>query len=253
MSQPLVSVVTGSIGRPSLTKCIESVANQTYKNIQHLVFCDGPDHASNFHGIVNRLIDSNSIKFEHRLDIIDLPYAIGNNRWNAHRQLGAGTYIADGDYVIYLDDDNTLDPDHIQQCMDVIQAGAQWSYTLRKIVNVNGDFLCNDDCESLGKWPSVLDPQDFFIDVNCYCLPKLLAIQITPIWYRKFREPGQPEVDRVLCHALRQIAPNFECTYKYSVNYAVASNSDLSVKPDFFQYGNDEMEKRYQGMLPWKK
>jgi len=28
-----------------------------------------------------------------------LPYSIGKDRWNGHRIYGAGTYIADGDYL----------------------------------------------------------------------------------------------------------------------------------------------------------
>ena len=45
---------------------------------------------------------------------------------------------------------------------------------MRNIVDGEHRFLCRDDCESLGKWPSVLHPEDLFIDVNCYFLPKLL-------------------------------------------------------------------------------
>ena|ERR1017187_1018002 len=246
----LVTVITGSMGRPSLTKVIESVANQTYPNVQHLVFCDGPDRYTDFMKAVNEADIESSL----RLDIIHLPYAVGKNRWNSHRMFGAGIYLADEpDYIIFLDDDNTIEPEHIQQCVDVIKKGNIWSYSLRKIVDVNGKFLCYDDCESLGKWASVLHPQDLFIDMNTYCIPKLLAVQVSPVLYRKFREPGAPEIDRVLSHTLRQIAPNYDCTYRYSVNYAVASNSELSVKPEFFEKGNRDMLERYKGELPWKK
>ena len=80
----------------------------------------------------------------------------------------------------------------------------------------------------------------------------MLAVAISPIWYRKFREPGQPEIDRVICHALRQIAPKFDSTYQYSVNYTVG-NTGLSVQKEFFEKGNAEMLKRFNGDLPWVK
>ena len=39
--KPLVTVVTPTTGAPYLRQAIESVKNQTYDNIQHLVFIDG--------------------------------------------------------------------------------------------------------------------------------------------------------------------------------------------------------------------
>ncbi len=244
-----VTIVTATTGRPELKQCIESVAKQTHQDIQHLIFVDGLGASLRLKSLTDAYAPS-SIDF---VDFIHLPYQVGNNRWNAHRMYGAAAYFAEGDFIIFLDDDNTLDPTHVKDCLKVTESGATWAYSLRKIVGRGGEFLCNDDCESLGKWPSVIHKEDYFVDVNCYFLPKMLAIQISPLWYRKFREPGQPEVDRVLCHGLRQIAPNYESTYKYTVNYLVASNSELSVKPDFFEYGNAEMIKRYNGVLPWHK
>jgi glycosyltransferase involved in cell wall biosynthesis len=243
---PKVSIITATTGRKELARCIESVKNQTYKNIQHLIFVDGPE-------AIDRVMD---VSFAAPVDIIDLPYPTGNDRWNGHRMYGAGCYLADGEYLIFLDDDNYLDSDHVQQCYDATmrsaQNGMQWSYSLRKIVSVDGEYLCNDDCESLGKWASVIDPRDYFIDVNCYFLPRKIAVDISPVWYCRFREPGQPEIDRKICAILRQHFPDFRCTKEYSVNYAVASNSQLSVKPEFFVQGNAEMLRRYNGSLPWQ-
>lgn len=246
---PKVTVVTATTGRPELLRCIKSVHEQSYPNIQHLVVADGE--------VSSDLTQDLLFASCYDVDLINLPVSIGKDRWNGHRIYGAGTYIADGDFVIYLDDDNTLDPDHIQRCYEVYANHftgrvSSWVYSLRKIVDISGNYLCNDDCESLGNWPSVININDFFIDVNCYFLPKLMAVQISPIWYRKFREPGQPEVDRVLCQVLRSIGTGI-CTGEYSVNYAVASNAALSVKPEFFIQGNAEMLRRYNGSLPWKK
>jgi glycosyltransferase involved in cell wall biosynthesis len=247
---PNVTVITASTGRKELARCIESVEKQTYDGmLQHLIFADGPEAS-------DKIQEIRSSMPAIWVEVVDLPYQVGNDRWNGHRMYGAGCYLADGDYLIFLDDDNTLDPDHIQSCFDAIGTRSDptfWSYSLRKIVNINGDFLCNDDCESIGKWASVIHPTDYFVDVNCYFLPRAVAVAISPIWYCRFREPGVPEVDRKMMYALRQHFPNYECSYKYSVNYAVASNSELSVKPDFFEKGNAEMLRRYKGKLPWVK
>ena len=158
--------------------------------------------------------------------------------------------MADGEYVMFLDDDNTLEPDHIESLLKVCETN-DWAYSLRNIVDKDGNFLCQDNCESLGKWASVLNEKDFFIDVNCYFLPTRLAIHLGPAWYRKFREPGMPEVDRVLAATLMNNNLKFDCTYKHTVNYTVG-NTENSVKKEFFENGNRIMRDRYPDGLPWK-
>ena len=252
MSNPLVTIITATTGNPLLVNCLRSVKSQTYPNIQHLVMIDGPERFGDAYKCIEDSQVLSSEKEGYRLNVIDLPYSIGKDRWNGHRIYGSGSYIADGDFLLFLDDDNTIDSDHVESCIRTIEKGNDWCFSFRKIVDKNHDFICEDNCENLGKWASVLHPTDYFIDVNCYFLPKLLAIQISPLWYRKFREPGKPEIDRVLSNALRQFAPKFDSTYKYSVNYTTG-NSALSVQTEFFLNGNAEMLRRYNGELPWKK
>src|ERR1700677_4473556 len=104
-----VTIITASTGKPELLRCINSVKNQTFTDVQHLVFADGPD--------AEYKISSMGVS---DVDVISLPYPTGNNRWNGHRMYGAGTYLANdtSEYVMFLDDDNYIDPDHIQNCLD---------------------------------------------------------------------------------------------------------------------------------------
>jgi hypothetical protein len=249
VKDPLVTIITATTGNPLLENCLCSVHHQTYSNIQHLVTIDGAEKSSDaYHSLkASGVLNSKN----RRVDVIELPYSTGKDRWNGHRIYGASTYFAEGDYVLFLDDDNTLLPHHVESCIHAIQKGYQWVFALRNIVDKHQQIVCEDNCESLGKWPSILHPEDYFVDVNCYFLPRLLAIQISPFWFRKFREPGQAEVDRVICHALRQIAPHYESTYEYSVNY-LAGNSTLSVQAEFFIEGNTRMLEKHSGILPWK-
>jgi len=248
MSQaPLVTVITATSANPLLTDVIESVHNQTYENIQHLIFVDGPAHKDK----AQQLIDAAYLhKMHSSVDVIDLPYAVGIDRWNGHRMYGAGTYLADGDFVMYLDDDNTLHPDHVQSCMNVMLQGKHWTFSFRNIQDKDKNIICQDNCESLGVYPSVLHPEDYFVDVNCYFLRKDVAVSMSPLWYRKAREPNVPEVDRILCANLRQHFNNFLPTYRYTVNYTVGNNP-MSVQKEFFLQGNQEMLRRYNGNLPW--
>lgn len=218
---------------------------QDYERIQHLIVVDGPDHHVKVTGLLNELRNPN-------MDVCYLPYATGTNRFNGHRIYGASTYLCEGDFVLFLDDDNSLEPSHISDLVATIQRGNDWAFSFRNINDKDGTFLTQDNCESLGKWHSIINPNDFFIDVNCYFLPKQIALAMSPVWYRKFREPGQMEIDRAMFAVLNHISKKFDTTYKYTVNYTVG-NSPLSVQKEFFLQGNERMLALHNGELPWKK
>jgi hypothetical protein len=140
----------------------------------------------------------------------------------------------------------------VASLLDVIRSGHAWAFSFRKIVDREGSFICNDDCESLGKWPSVLGTDDYLIDTNCYFLPRMVAVKSSHIWFRRFREPNMLAADRALVRYLRIHNPNYESSYRYSVNYRVA-NTTLSVQKELFLRGNQTMLEKFQGHLPWKK
>jgi glycosyltransferase involved in cell wall biosynthesis len=247
-----VSVITPTTGNPFLKECIESVRNQTYKNIEHIVVVDGK---SRWEQAEKVLFEAAFPRGESSSDrLLVLPYPTGTDRYNGHRVYGGTTYFADGDYHLWLDDDNVLEPDHVEKLVNLVQEkNLDWAYSLRKIIDKDSNVLCLDDCESLGMWASILHPQDFFVDVNCYFVKKEVAVQITPVWYRKFREPGQMEIDRAIAAVLMH--PNnklkFDCTRDYTVRYRVG-NTGLSVQAEFFLKGNEAMLQRHNGKLPWK-
>ena len=235
MSRPLVTVITPTVGQPHLKRAIESVQQQTYPNIQHLVVGDGVDI---------------SWKLPKSIDFLRLPYNVGEGRFNGHRIYGACTYLAKGDYICFLDDDNWFDDDHVASLMAVIERGNTWACSLRKIIDTDGEFVCNDNCESLGKWPSIFG--NHFVDVNCYMLPKMLAVAMSPVWYRKFREPGQMEIDNAMMAFLHGSNATYDSTKQYSVNYKVG-NSELSVRKEFFLFNNVAMLRHYNGKVPWSE
>jgi len=252
-----VSVITASTGNPHLAECIKSVREQTYKDIEHLVFVDGQERWGAVNSILYDLnfpvgADRGSFSNEY---VCVLPYATGIDRFNGHRVYGAATFIANGDYFIFLDEDNALEPDHIEKLVNLVkEKKLDWAFSFRKIIDQESKVICLDDCESLGKWASVLNQNDFFIDVNCYFIKKQVAVGMVPVWYRRFREPGQVEIDRAIAGMLMH--PNnklkFDGTLDYTVKYRVG-NTGLSVQGEFFLNGNEIMSKRYSGVLPWKK
>ena len=231
MTEPLVTIITPTINSKFLPRALDSVANQTYRKIQHLVVFDGN------HGAIRP-----ECKIGSHVDIIQLPYSTG---YVGHRIYGACIFLAKGDYLCFLDDDNWYESNHIASLIEVIRKGFPWSYSLRKIVNSEGKFICNDDCESLGQWHSYLAENDFHIDTNCYFLAKHLALQLSPVWHHP------KTVDRRLCSALLQNRIKGETTGKYTVNYHVGNRPD-SVQAEFFIRGNEIMQKKYGGRYPWR-
>ena len=225
-----------------LAEALESVAKQTYRPIQHLVTIDGAERAER----------ARSIIADTQVDIIELPYATGQDRYNGHRIYGAATFLAKGEILCFLDEDNWMDADHVESLVHVIGKGNEWAFSLRKIVDQEGRFVCPDNCESLGKWPTVLSPKDYLVDVNCFMLPKDLAVRLTPIWNRKAREPGVVEVDRLLTKALRANTRKYDTNYSYTLNYR-AGSSPTSVKQSFFLNGNAKMAKQFPVGFPWTR
>jgi glycosyltransferase involved in cell wall biosynthesis len=239
MNNPLVTIITPTIGTKHLEQCVDSVANQTYKNIQHLIVVDGKEHRKK----AEQQIHSDA-------DVLVLPYNTGHDQYNGHRIYGASTFLAKGAYYIFLDEDNWLEPNHVESLVNSIDNNG-WAYTLRKIVDTEGNYICNDDCESLGNWQSILN--DYFVDVNCYIVRRDVALNFAPGWYRRARHPQeQPEVDRLLSGWLRQNNFKANCTGDYTVNYRVASRAD-SVTGEFFLKGNEYMKQRLNGEFPWRK
>ena len=245
-----VSVITATTGNARLADCIESVRNQTYKNIEHVVVVDGRSRWESVSEILDALEFPNGSN-EH---VIVLPHPTGLNRFNGHRIYGGFSFLASGDYIAWLDDDNEFTPSHIESLVRITEEkNLDWAYSLRQIVDSEGKFICNDDCENLGKYKSVIN--DHFVDVSCFFVRRELAVNIAPVWYRQARPPqGVMEVDRALTAVLmhEQNKLKFDTNNDYTVKYRVGSTG-ISVQADFFLRGNQEMLKRYNGVLPWKK
>ena len=245
-----VSVITATTGNARLADCIESVRNQTYKNIEHVVVVDGRSRWESVSEILDALEFPNGSN-EH---VIVLPHPTGLNRFNGHRIYGGFSFLASGDYIAWLDDDNEFTPNHIESLVTITEEKKlDWAYSLRQIVDSEGKFICNDDCENLGKYKSVIN--DHFVDVSCFFVRRELAVNIAPVWYRQARPPqGVMEVDRALTAVLmhEQNKLKFDTNNDYTVKYRVGSTG-ISVQADFFINGNAEMLKRYAGKLPWKQ
>lgn len=234
------TVIIPTTGSDDVQKALESVFNQTYETETYLVI-DGLEHVEKVDEILYHmdLVDSG-------LNVCTLPNNVGANGFYGHRVYAAFTHLINTDYVLYLDQDCWLEPDHVESCIKTIEENKlDWCYSLRNIYEQNGEFACQDNCESLGpKWPVMGYPH---VDTNCYCIKTDCAIKISSIWHGGW---GQ---DRVFLNIISNAFKKFDTTGQYTVNYRMGGGTN-AVKSDFFKHNNFFVEQHYSnGVLPWRK
>jgi len=230
-----VAVVTPTIASEHLKKCIDSVDKQTYEDIVHYIFIDGCQYEPKAREI---LVGSSKTR------MIELEENVGKG-WYGHRVYAACSFLVNADVICYLDEDNFLEPNHIETVVKKLQEGNDWVYSLRNIYDKEGKFLCEDNCESLGKWPVYFNPEVQHIDTSCFAIRRDISVRVGHSWY------GQWGADRQFFGALKKYFPKYDCTNQYTTNYRLDGNEN-SVNEEFFVEGNKINTEKYQGNFPWK-
>lgn len=242
-------VIIATIGKDSLRRAVESVLTQTHDDVRAMVVVDGKEFMGNVPAILG---DST---WNDRVDVCVLPQNTGANGFVCHRIYGAMPMLVNQDYIFYLDDDNWFDPDHVRNCIKACEENSlDWCFAGRNVYK-DGEFLCRDECESVGMWPVWYSPDFCHIDTNCYCLKRDVAVQIATHWHKsRFDAEGnvQPSADTQICGMLKRKHPNFAMVPQWTVNYELGS-WELSPKPEFFINGNLQFAEQHGGRLPWEQ
>jgi len=217
-----VYVITATVNSCYLKACVESVQEQDYSNIEHILIFDGVEPC---------VFDYKNISY------INLPWNSGRNKYICHKIYAAIPHLLhEPAYIMFLDEDNTIEYNHVSSLVNLIGCGYDWAFSLRKIMDSNGKFICNDMCESLGNLsPTWLNPEDYLVDTSCYMIPVHIVRQFSECWQRQAR--ANPEADRLFYHHLSKEYPNFKCSMQYSLCYRVGNRPD-SVTGGFFLEGN---------------
>lgn len=235
-----VAIVTPTIGSPDLKQCLSSVQEQTYENLTHYVFLDGKEHYDKIHTMLSGAAKNRTIK------TIQLEENVGKG-WYGHRVYAACSFLVNADVIVYLDQDNWIEPNHVESLVKILQEkNVSWAYSLRKIYDKDGNFVCEDNCESLGKWSTWFNDQVHHIDTSCFAIRIEVAAQIGHSWFGKWG------ADRAFFHTLVKYFNNFDCTREHTVCYRLGGNQG-SVQREFFLEGNYKMQQVYDNKFPWKK
>ena len=227
-------VLIPTTGAPQLRRAVESVLAQAVPTACYVV-CDGPQFRAQVDDALRGL----------DVPVCVLPRNVGAGGFYGHRVYAAFAHLVDEDHVLFLDQDNFFAPDHVAQCVDLIAARRlQWCYSLRNVCSAEGEFICRDDCESLGKWPAFTKAH--LIDTNSYCIRREVLLQSAHVWHGKW---GQ---DRVFAQVMMQNFTAFDCTGRYTVQYCLGGNEGSATR-EFFEQGNAQMLLRYKRGFPWTK
>ncbi len=239
-----VTVITPTTGMDTLAQSIKSVSTQ---NAEHIVVVDGVQYAEKSIKIVT---DNGHPK----LRIIIVPENTGNpprhfnlkydGRFYGHRIYAAMANLVNTKHIMFLDEDNWYEPNHVESMVQLIDKhNLEWAYSLRNIVDLDGNFICQDNCDSLGVYPNYKHVP--LVDMNCYCFKTEFLLKIADI----FQIPSY-NCDRGLYRkavAMCSDYHEFGGTGRYTVNYR--ANKAEQIK--WFLDGNEAMQQIYK-TFPWR-
>ena len=233
------TVIIPTTGSSDLEQSLNSVLNQTYDTTKAYVVVDGIENYDK----VDTILYHMKLPDMSRFNICVLPENVGANGFYGHRIYAAFTHLINTDYVLYLDQDCWMEPNHVESLVNTIESNnVDWAYSLRNICESDGTFTCQDNCESLGPaWALMGYPH---VDTNCYCLKTEIATKIASYWHGGW---GQ---DRVFLQALNSNFTTHKCSGLYTLNYRMGSDTN-AVKSDFFLKNNAAVDNYYNGVLPW--
>lgn len=244
-SMKSVLVITPTIGAVELADCVKSVLAQDYENVEHLVVVDGPEFKYESKQLINEVDPNETVK------LLTLPYNTGAGGWYGHRVMAGMSFMVNHDYIMFLDQDNMIAPNHVSSLVKLMESGNyDWAYSLRKIYSKEGEFLCEDDCESLGSWPIGGEEKlGHLIDTSAYFFKNEFARATGHFW--NWGWGGDRRYFELVTKALGH--NNFACSGLSTLHYRLGGNEG-SVNAEMFEHGNKIIKKIYGDKpLPWRK
>jgi hypothetical protein len=228
----VVTVTNGK--RPwQLSNCIANIKAQTYP-CTHYVLVDN-----------NFALSTELKRIHYDIKVCHWDARIGGDGWLGQRWYAAAPQLITEDVTFFCNDDDWYEANHVQTIMEKIEEGYDWAYSFRKINDEDGNFLVNDNCEALGEVAPVWNvPGHHFVDwcmwgMRTDCLKQIAIILNRP----------DPQADRHFYAAAREVFPKFAATGLHTFNFRLGGS--CGVKREYFDMGNLEMLRRFNGKLPW--
>lgn len=251
MTAPAV-VITPTTGSPHLAKAMESTNTQP---CEHWIVIDGEEHAEKVADILKageylnkRIIllpdNTGRPKEFHSEMPLGRQNKPDDKFFNGHRIYCAMSYLINKPYVLFLDEDNWYDDNHVMMMVDFMESKKlDWCYTLRKLVDQEGNYVMEDNCDSLGVFANHMFVN--CVDMNCYGFRTGFLVKIAPALFTGHK------ADKMLFKSAFGNTSPFEalgCTGYSTVNYRLSREDQRK----WFEKGNEKMKNLYNGNFPWR-
>jgi glycosyltransferase involved in cell wall biosynthesis len=120
VTRPLVSVITGTWQRHELLlEAIANVREQTYRPLEHVIVSDGPDER-----LAQLVYDATANV--HGVDVIFQELGCWWSGFLAASESAVpfqvAQWLARGEYLVWMADDERFDPDHIASLVELLEA-----------------------------------------------------------------------------------------------------------------------------------
>lgn len=174
---PLVSIITRTFERPGqnlhLYECGKSIANQTYQNIQWVIAKDGP-------GEIDRELEM--IRRQARWLRVSVLHLEKKGRSHAGN---AGLAASEGEFCIFLDDDDLLYADHVEtliaELLENESAAAAYSlsFEVRQSTSEEGaNAITYELAEAFQqRWDFAVLMKHNFIPIQCIAFRRSLYVE----------------------------------------------------------------------------
>lgn len=232
---PSAAVIVPTTGAPEVRQAIASLLAQSHADLRIYLVVDGPAYEAPLRQAIAGL----DLR---RLRLTVLPENTGAGGYHGHRIYAAFSHLVSADYLLFLDEDNWFEPDHVAAMVETVEAGAlDWCWCLRRVMDRLGRHLIDDDCINVGPW-SPLNLR--LVDTSAYCLRRPVAAAVSAAWQRPWT------ADRACFARLEQQFPAFACTGRRTLNYRISLKPG-SANLELFERGNALSRQRYPQGFPW--
>ncbi len=236
-----VTVITSSIGRVQLAKCMDSVQKQTHP-CHHKIFINGRKWWEDaFKSVPLNCAPSQEVIW---LESETGEVGVGPGANGVH---AAAAWLVGTDLICFLSDDDWYEPNHVESLVKLIEENnLDWAYSLRKLVNLEGDIIAEDNFNSLGHWPCVYDDNSYLVDNSCFMVKTPLARHYGALWMVPVIQ------DRAFLAGLKQAPVSYGTTGLSTVNYRCGTGTGVT-DPAWYKEWNDKSKLRYPNGFPWRR
>jgi hypothetical protein len=214
-----ISVALLTICRESLLRAVRSVFRQSHKgNIQILIGVDRDptNRAQEYQTLLSHECPDNV-----KITWLDVGYSTSKKYGGVHNCSFGGslrsalTFLANSEYVMYLDDDDWLKEEHVELVLKAIQ-GKKWAFSYSIYADSDRSIgICVDEIESVGVNRGVYkDKFGGFVRPSGLLIDKMQLLHLVHLWSCAPFPNGDGE-DRLIFENLRK--ESHGCTQQATV------------------------------------